>query len=86
MGESQLAIPLGLIFGWPNIVLVMMFAFVNRRRDRLVRHRSWKEQYEGYVAVRAISCDCLRNDILLGFTDAQLVSLIARDSVKSLEK
>ena len=28
MGDLKLAIPLGLLFGWPEIVLVLMAAFV----------------------------------------------------------
>jgi prepilin signal peptidase PulO-like enzyme (type II secretory pathway) len=28
MGDLKLAIPLGLIFGWPDIVFVLVFAFV----------------------------------------------------------
>ncbi|HUC31365.1 MAG TPA: prepilin peptidase [Candidatus Paceibacterota bacterium] len=28
MGDLKLAIPLGLIFGWPDIIFVLMFAFV----------------------------------------------------------
>jgi prepilin signal peptidase PulO-like enzyme (type II secretory pathway) len=50
MGDLKLAIPLGLLFGWPTIALVLMFAFLTGAVAGLIAIAFQKNTMKGTIA------------------------------------